>query len=81
MLKLTLAPFDFQRQREGKASPVRHSKDDSDAIDLAPAHFPPLPTSPLALFVSIAQSGQLKILISNIISYKFCVVSLFLNEE
>lgn len=38
------------RQREGKASPVRHSKDDSDAIDLAPSHFPPLPTSPLALF-------------------------------
>ncbi|XP_015752782.1 PREDICTED: putative uncharacterized protein DDB_G0289263 isoform X2 [Acropora digitifera] len=41
------------RQRETKASPLRHSKDDSDAIDLqAPAHFPPLPTSPLALFVS-----------------------------
>lgn len=38
------------RQRESKASPVRHSKDDSDAIDLAPSHFPPLPTSPLALF-------------------------------
>ncbi|KAL9958514.1 hypothetical protein ACROYT_G035540 [Oculina patagonica] len=38
------------RQREGKASPVRHSKDDSDTIDLAPSHFPPLPTSPLALF-------------------------------
>lgn len=41
------------RQRETKASPLRHSKDDSDAIDLqAPAHFPPLPTSPLALFKS-----------------------------
>lgn len=41
------------RQRESKASPLRHSKDDSDAIDLqAPAHFPPLPTSPLALFKS-----------------------------
>lgn len=38
------------RQKEGKASPVRHSKDDSDTIDLAPSHFPPLPTSPLALF-------------------------------
>lgn len=38
------------RQKEGKASPVQHSKDDSDAIDLAPSHFPPLPTSPLALF-------------------------------
>ncbi|KAJ7372863.1 hypothetical protein OS493_016789 [Desmophyllum pertusum] len=38
------------RQKEGKASPLRHSKDDSDAIDLAPSHFPPLPTSPLALF-------------------------------
>lgn len=38
------------RQREGKASPLRHSKDDSDTIDLAPSHFPPLPTSPLPLF-------------------------------
>lgn len=45
--------FKFKRQREGKASPLRHSKDDSDAIDLAPSHFPPLPTSPLPLFVSM----------------------------
>jgi len=45
--------FKFKRQREGKASPLRHSKDDSDTIDLAPSHFPPLPTSPLPLFVSI----------------------------
>ena len=44
--------FKFKRQREGKASPLRHSKDDSDTIDLAPSHFPPLPTSPLPLFVS-----------------------------
>ena len=47
----------LQRQKEGKASPVRHSKDDSDTIDLAPSHFPPLPTSPLALFVSIYSSS------------------------
>ena len=45
--------FKLKRQREGKASPLRHSKDDSDTIDLAPSHFPPLPTSPLPLFVSI----------------------------
>jgi len=49
--------FKFKRQREGKASPLRHSKDDSDTIDLAPSHFPPLPTSPLPLFVSILAYG------------------------
>ena len=53
LLLLFLFFFKFKRQREGKASPLRHSKDDSDTIDLAPSHFPPLPTSPLPLFVSI----------------------------
>ena len=54
---LVLDYLTLQRQKEGKASPVRHSKDDSDTIDLAPSHFPPLPTSPLALFVSIYSSS------------------------
>ncbi|XP_032240362.2 la-related protein 4 isoform X3 [Nematostella vectensis] len=35
------------RQKENRESPVRHSKDDSDTLDLAPSSFPPLPASPL----------------------------------
>jgi len=44
---------------------LRHSKDDSDTIDLAPSHFPPLPTSPLPLFVSI-----LAVIISSAVGYQ-----------